>query len=109
MAAAPLPAQLSDMKTTEGWIWREVQAGRIADLNARCGTEALDIQKRDDARWKTACRRVDPDLLRGLLMQPDLSALTPRGVLIRGAYVSGDLDLMRARVRTPFVGVEQSW
>ena len=31
-AAPPLPPQLNDPNTTEGWIWLRAQAGDVADL-----------------------------------------------------------------------------
>jgi hypothetical protein len=98
-AAPPLPAQLNDPKTTEGWIWQRARAGDLADLNDRCGTPPLDIHKRDDDRWRAACRRVDPALLRALLTQPDLADHAPHGVRIRGARIDGNLDLWDAHVR----------
>jgi hypothetical protein len=107
--APPLPAQLNDPKTTEGWIWQQVQAGKIADLNARCETPPLDIHKREDAGWQAPCRRVDPDLLRALLTQPDLADHTPHGVRIRGARIDGDLDLHDAHVRAAEVWLDGSW
>lgn len=97
-AAPPLPSQLNDPNTNEGWIWQQAQAGKTADLNDRCGTEPLDIRKPDDARWQAGCRRVDPALLRALLTQPDLADSTPHGVRITGARIDGDLDLDDAHV-----------
>ncbi len=107
-AAAPLPLQFSNLDTPEGWIWQQVQAGKPADLNNRCKTEPLDIKKRDDERWKASCRRVSPDLLRELLIQPDLADLAPRGVVINGAYIDGRLDLSEANIRTAFL-LNSSW
>jgi hypothetical protein len=42
-AAPPLPAQLNDPTTTEGWIWQRVQADEVADLNERCDTPTLRV------------------------------------------------------------------
>jgi hypothetical protein len=108
-AAPPLPPALNDPNTTEGWIWQQVQAGRNADLNGRCGTPALDVRMTDDDRWRSACRRVDPVQLRALLTQPDLADRTPHGVAIRGAYIDGNLNLDDARVRAVEVSIEECW
>jgi hypothetical protein len=100
-AAPPLPPQLNDPTTTEGYIWQPVQMGEVADLDGqdRCRTGPLDIHKPADARWKAPCRRVDPDLPRALLTQPDLADHAPHGVRIRGARTDGNLDLQDAHVR----------
>ncbi len=107
-AAAPLPPQLSNLNTPEGWIWQQVQAGEPADLNDRCKTETLDIQNRNDERWKAPCRHVSPDLLRALLTQPDLANHVPHGVMIIGAYIDGNLDFDDANIRTAFI-LGSSW
>ena len=108
-AAPPLPSQLNDPSTTEGYIWQQAQAGDVADLNDRCGTPPLSIYQRKDPLWQAPCRRVDPDLLRALLTQPDLADHAPHGVLIRGAHIDGDLDLHDAHVRAAEVWLEASW
>ena len=51
-AASPLPRQLKDPGTTEGWIWQQVQAGNIADLNDRCGTPRLSVYQDKDPLWR---------------------------------------------------------
>jgi hypothetical protein len=109
-AAPPLPQQFNDPKTSEGWIWQRVQAGDVADLNDRCGTTPpLDIHKDKDAKWQASCRRVDPDLLRALLTQPDLADHAPHGVRIRGARIDGNLDLSDSHIRAAEVWLEGSW
>ena len=108
-AKPPLPSQLNDTKTTEGWIWQRVQAGEVADLNDRCGTPPLDMHKREDARWQALCRRVDPALLRALLTQPDLGDHAPHGVRIRSARIDGELDLSDSHVRAAEVWLDGSW
>jgi hypothetical protein len=108
-AAPPLPSQLNDPDTTEGWIWQQVQAGKVADLNDRCGSLPLDIHQREDTRWRAPCRRVDPVLLRALLAQPDLADHAPHGFLIRGARVEGNLDFDDIHVRAPEVWLDASW
>ena len=89
LLAAAAPPQLEVPATTEGWIWRQVQAGKLADLDERCGTPQFDGPEIEDERWQAACRRVDPALLRALLTQPDLADHTPHGVLIHGARIDG--------------------
>jgi len=108
-AADPLPHELVDASTTEGWIWQQVQAGKIANLNGRCGTPVLDIRHTDDARWRDDCRRVDPALLRALLTQPDLADHSPHGVIIRGPYIDGRLNLNDAHVRAVEVDIGDGW
>src|SRR5689334_3450223 len=70
-AAPPLAPKLNDPTTTEGWIWRHVQAGEVADLNERCVTPPLSAYQREDPLWRAPCRRVDPHWLRMLLTRPD--------------------------------------
>jgi hypothetical protein len=108
-AAAPLPSQFRDLKTAEGWIWQQVQAGKSADLNDRCNSETVDIRKRDDEKWRALCRRVAPNLLRALLTRPDLADHAPHGVLIRGAHIDGTLDLADAHIRPTVVMLDASW
>jgi hypothetical protein len=79
--------------TTEGWIWQQVQAGQIADLNDRCDTPPLSVYQTKDPLWQAPCRRVDPVLLRALLTQTDLADQAPYDVRILGARIDGPLDL----------------
>src|SRR5690242_11738726 len=104
-----LQSQLNVSSTTEGWIWQQVQAGEIADLNDRCDTPPLSIYQNKDPQWQEPCRRVDPKLLRTLLTQPDLADKSPHGVRISGALINGDLDLQDAHVRTAEVWLDHSW
>ena len=109
-AAGPeLPSKLNDPATNEGWIWQQVNAGKIADFNDRCGTPLLDIRKTDDDRWRSDCRRVDPGLLRALLTQPDLADGMPHGVRIRGARIDGNLNLDDAHVRAAELTFDDGW
>ncbi len=108
-AAPPLPPQLSDPTRTEGWIWQQVQAGQIADLNQRCDTPQLSVYQVNDPLWRAPCRNVDPALLRAVLTQPDLADHAPHGVRIRGARIDGRLDLSDAHVRAAEVWLDASW
>ncbi len=103
-AAAPLPAQLHDSKTAEGWIWRQVQAGKPADLNDKCKGEKHDGEER-----AALCHLVAPDLLRALLTQPDLADHSPHGVLISHALINGNLDLQAAHIKATLVMLDASW
>jgi hypothetical protein len=107
-AAPPLPLQLNNLNTTEGWIWQRVQAGEVADLKDRCGTPPLSVYQSKDPLWRASCGHVDPDLLRILLTQPDLADHAPHGVLIDGARIDGNLNLYDAHVRTE-VSLRGSW
>jgi hypothetical protein len=105
-AARPVPSALNDPKTTEGWIWQQVQAGVPADLNSRCGTAVLDVAQPADARWQDECRRVHAPLLQALLTQPDLGEGGPHSVIIRGAYIEGALDFEGAHIKASQVGLQ---
>ncbi len=105
-ASPPLPSQLNDPTTTEGWIWQQVQANRPADLNQRCDTPPLDVHDVDDARWRSDCRRVRPAVLQALLTQPDLADAGPPSVVIRNAYIDGALDFEGARIRASQVAFQ---
>jgi hypothetical protein len=109
-AAAPsLPSRLNDRNTTEGWIWQQVQTGEGADLNDWCGSPSPDIDEHEYRRWQAPCRRVDPELLRALLTQPDLADHAPHGVRIRGARIDEDLDLGDAHVQVAEFRLVESW
>jgi len=109
LAASPqLPSVLSDPTTNEGWIWDQVQAGELADLDDRCGSPPPDRDEHEYRRWLAPCRRVDPTLLRALLTQPDLAEHAPHGVQIANAYIDDDLDLANAHVTAPELGVFDS-
>lgn len=108
-AAAPLPPELSNPETVEGWIWQKVQAGESADLKDRCKGETLDIRKRDDAIWKAPCRSVSPNLLRALLTEPRLADHSPHGVRIRGVHINGSLDLEDAHIKAAIIMLDASW
>ncbi len=105
-AARPVPAALNDPKTTEGWIWQQVQAGVPADLNSRCGTAVLDVAQTADIRWQDECRRVHAPLLQALLTRPDLGDGGPLSVIIRGAYIEGALDLEGAHIKASQIGLQ---
>ena len=108
-AAPPLPAQLLDPSTTEGWIWQQARAGKNADLNDRCNTPHLSVHQRKDPLWQARCRRVDPVLLRALLTQADLADHAPYGVRIIGARIGGPLDISDAHIRAAEVWLSGCW
>jgi hypothetical protein len=104
-AATPLPRELSDETTNEGWIWQQARAGKLADLAVRCGSQQFEGPEIEDERWRGQCHRVDPALLRTLLTQPDLADRTPHGVRITGARIDGDLNLDDAHVASAEVSL----
>jgi hypothetical protein len=108
-AAPPLPTELNDPATTEGWIWQQVQSGKVADLNDRCETPRLSPYQDKDPLWQAPCRRVNPDLLGTLLTQPDLADHASHGVWIIGARIDGDLNLHDAHIRAAEVRLIASW
>ncbi len=108
-AAAPLPPQLNDPTTTEGWVWQQVQAGRPADLNERCGTPKPDVHHTEDVLWQHECRRIRPALLVAMLTQPDKDSGDSFPVIVRSAYIDGALDLEGARIRSSQTALQDCW
>ena len=81
------------------------------DLAAGAGGGYFTLNGRDARRRRDGgpCRRVAPDLLRALLIQPDLADHSPHGVLIRGAHIDGSLDLADAHIKAAVVMLDASW
>jgi hypothetical protein len=87
---------------TERWVWEEVCAGRVADLDARCGVR-LDPRDSVDNRWLDERRRIGAGFIERVLTQdPWRGALPHQGLRIVGARVAEPLDLFSARVAPVF-------
>ena len=108
-AAAPLPPELSDPTTNEGWVWQQIKAGIPADLNQRCATPKLDTHDTDDALWRNDCRRIRPAILAALLTRTDPASGDSPPVILRGAYIDGALDLEAAHVLGSQTALQDCW
>lgn len=99
--AQPAVPGFPDATDTERWVWQELRAGRIANLDARCGA-TLDPRNDKELRWREECRRLRASFLEWLLTSNGWRAAPAhRGVRISGARVDGRLDLQGARVEMP--------
>jgi uncharacterized protein YjbI with pentapeptide repeats len=89
---APLP-EWTDL---ECWAWREIGAGRAADINQRLGRTA---DPNDPADW-SADRRLSAAFLQTIaLHEPFKQALPRHGIEIIGAWFDQPLDLRDGRVK----------
>jgi hypothetical protein len=108
-AAAPLPLEFSDPTANEGWVRQQVQAGRPADLNERCGTPKLDTHDTEDVRWHDGCRHIRPAFLAALLTRAGAPDDASVPVILRGAYLDGVLDLEAAHIRGSQTAMQDCW
>jgi hypothetical protein len=108
-AAAPMPPELNDPTTTEGWVWQQARAGRLADLNERCGTPKPDVHHTEDVLWRHECRHIRPALLEAMLTQPDKASGDSLPVIVRSAYIDGALDLEGARIHSSQTALQDCW
>jgi hypothetical protein len=92
-----LPGE-QDLTDAEARVWRAVQTGEIVDL--RSGDAEVDRPERGD-EWE-ARRTVRAEILSQLLIgSGDAPRAHPKGVRLRGARISGQLDLEVATLRCP--------
>jgi hypothetical protein len=88
----------NDLSDAEAKVWRAVQSGELVDL--RSGDQEMDRPERG-AEWD-AGRTVRAEVLSRLLVGgADVPTAAPKGVRLRGARISGQLDLGMATVRCP--------
>ena len=97
-------APYDDAKTAEGWAWSRIKQGYTADLNQHCGTPLLDPKESGDANWQNECRKLSSRFLQDLLtLAPWRDAVPFAGVRIKGARITGDVDLQNAKLIRPAI------
>jgi hypothetical protein len=82
--------------TPEGWAWKQIKAGNLADFNDHCGTT---LDPHNARGWDDPCRHIPAQFLIDLLTMPKWqNQVTRRGVRLRGAHVVEDIDLSNAEI-----------
>jgi len=97
---------LSDLATTERKLWQVAAMGAVVDL--RVGDSQLDSPEQC-AKWgpeRTVRAQVIADLLIG---EGDAAAMAVRGVRLRGARITGDLNLEATTLRCPLALLDCSF
>jgi hypothetical protein len=96
IAPARALAWSEDPTTPEGWAWKQIKAGNLADFNYHCGT-TLDPHKADG--WDDHCRQIPAQFLVDVLTMPKWqNQVARRGVRLSGAHIVEDIDLEDAEI-----------
>jgi hypothetical protein len=82
--------------TPEGWAWKQIKAGNLADFNDHCGA-TLDPHKPDG--WDAPCRQIPAQFFVDILTMPKWqNQITRHRIPLRGAHVVGEVDLSNAEI-----------
>jgi hypothetical protein len=94
---AQAQSSYTDETTPEGWAWAQIRNDRIADFNIHCGTSALDPHAKTG--WDDPCRQVSAKFIEDILIVAKLrDQVLRRRVRLRGAHISGPLNLSDAEI-----------
>jgi hypothetical protein len=94
---AQAQSSYTDETTPEGWAWAQIRNDRIADFNIHCGTSALDPHAKTG--WDDPCRQVSAQFIEDILIVPKWrDQVLRRRVRLRGAHISGPLNLSDAEI-----------
>jgi hypothetical protein len=94
---AQAQSSYTDETTPEGWAWAQIRNDRIADFNIHCGTSALDPHAKTG--WDDPCRQVSAQFIEDILIGPIWrDQVLRRRVRLRGAHISGPLNLSDAEI-----------
>ena len=79
----------------ERWVWGKIRAGEVANFNERYGVE---LDPRSPQGWYEN-RKLSSRFLETILLHKSWRSAVPRsGVIIRGAWFAGPVDLDNARI-----------
>src|SRR5215510_15770157 len=82
----------------EKWVWQEILAGRIADFNARVGSQDTPLKPTTSQGWGEE-RQLRSDFLKQILLrQPYISEIPAEGVRIDGAGFAEAVELGHGRL-----------